>query len=587
MTAPEAVTMLARSDSNYGGIRRDRLPMGSAMSQSGAARLTSGSGKHARTAEPETGGVAAARYPLQRWVRSRWHLIAAQALTLAWHLGKYATYSAVPGHDAALPRGWYLWTDQSVYLRSLVAFLHGDLDPDKHFYPPLYALVGAPFYLVTKNHPWFLVDLATMLWSAHVFMRLAERYVPRAVALLLLVLTVLLNGYVLTAFVVPWTSTVTTAVVSTLVWLLMRAQDRPEAPGWRAALGFGAVAGLLFLARPLDAVFTGVLGLALLLTVHRRSAPSGARAPWIPGRPAVLATIGLAAGYAAGIVAFVGFNLTVYGHPLGDYGDVVAGGYAPGQAPFRAYSLVLDSQSLFLQPGSAMVDKYPWLLLSLVGIGLCAFRADSLLRPVALTVVAQACLYAPYVDLLPINNWRFGNVHYYKWMFPYLGLLAWLAVVWIGRLVLVAANDAGRRRTSMGLATVAALALLVPHAVVERQPLVPTVAVTPTTFGSSLPRPGTIVKVRFPRSRIDFLDLSPVSGGWTGVLMGGDALSLDGDRLRAGTDYRLLAAPGGVRVQLTTHRTASTMVVRLGPGLQVAPDMRAEVSTYRLVEWFQ
>lgn len=30
-----------------------------------------------------------------------------------------------------------------------------------------------------------------------------------------------------------------------------------------------------------------------------------------------------------------------------------------------------------------------------------------------------------YVDLLPTGLWRFANVHYFKWIFPLLGLFAW------------------------------------------------------------------------------------------------------------------------------------------------------------------
>lgn len=43
------------------------------------------------------------------------------------------------------------------------------------------------------------------------------------------------------------------------------------------------------------------------------------------------------------------------------------------------------------------------------------------LRPNLIVLIA-------YVDLLPTGLWRFNNVHYFKWIFPLLGLTAWLFV---------------------------------------------------------------------------------------------------------------------------------------------------------------
>ena len=70
----------------------------------------------------------------------------------AIYLAQYASWMSYWG---GIPL-WRDWADQGRYLASAKAFASLDFDPAQHFYPPLYALVAAPFVWLGSSQPFSL-----------------------------------------------------------------------------------------------------------------------------------------------------------------------------------------------------------------------------------------------------------------------------------------------------------------------------------------------------------------------------------------------------------------------------------------------
>src|SRR5262249_34903203 len=137
---------------------------------------------------------------------------------------------------------------------STLAFARGDLSPAPHLYPPLYALLAAPFSWVTPKHPFFAIDLAALLVTAGAFLAVARRRVGMGWASTLLWLSLLWFPEMYHQFVFPWTTVLSAAIISLLILALDRDAGLPGKDGPWVCFGFAAVALLLVPTRPLDAV---------------------------------------------------------------------------------------------------------------------------------------------------------------------------------------------------------------------------------------------------------------------------------------------------------------------------------------------
>lgn len=514
-----------------------------------------------------------------RLTRDRLIAVAPTAVALlavvAAYVVVYLTYDPVPGNSAELPRGWWGWWDQSQYLRSAAAFSRGDLGGAEHWYPPLYSLVAAPFCWLIPNHPFVLVDLAALAWSVWVFLQVAGRLAARWVGAALVIFAVVANPEGMLNWVIPWTSSAAAVIVSTLIWLLLRAMDAE--PSRFAPLAFGLVAGLLLLTRPLDVVAIGPLAVGYAAAVASHGRQEGALSRRISAW--VVAGVRMAAGVLAGLIAFLAYNYALFGSPRGGYlATAGANGYFPSQWFRKVASVFVDGQSVYLEPGSAMVQHYPWLLASLVGLCIVVCVGGPL-RWIALAVAMQFVLYLPYGDLTPTGLWLFHNVHYFKWTFPYLALLAWLAGVWSLRLI---RRPAGRESglVAMGLVAAVVVFALIPRITVT--------AVAADVVPSIKPsKAGTALRFDPVAGVADFVDVSCIAADRHDVLYGRFAVTATGRELRWVRDFRVLSRPGGIRLLFTEPTDVSRFRVRLPAGVAAAPCARATFSTYRVAPVFR
>src|SRR5262245_42859488 len=527
-----------------------------------------------RHPELNQGADIAVILPAYKRIADAFRIAVRQHLDLRWVMALiaviyvyiYFSLPYTPGNSFEYPLGWWGWFDQGEYLKAAHAILHGDLTQDKHIYPPLYPAVGAIFIKWSSGHPYFLPDLLCWLWFVFAFIRFADRYVPRWSGLVLLCGATIVNHEVLQNYVIPWTSTLSMALLATgilgLVWLQdVREGKRKQISGWQGIIVPFSL-GLLAPTRPVDAVIGAVLGLALLIGYWRARRNVAANLP-APGRFLPLAVISFAIGPALYFV----FNKVVFGNPLGGYiQSQRANGFFPVDLPEKFISLWLDGKTLYGEDNAGLTEHYPWLFLSLAGLVWALLRGDALLRVVALAIGLLFALYMPYGDLLPISLWRYKNIHYFKWTFPFLALFAWLLVKH--------ALEGWRRRE--GWALPVALLVAIPALLLS---LHLTINVKPIRMISE---PGQAIRFELPDSEVDFIDFKGLSGELAVVDLGESRILLDGRELRRFRDYRL--RPKGSELRLLFIRPVAGRSVELLPDRRLVrqdQQMAAQAGVYR------
>ena len=98
---------------------------------------------------------------------------------------------------------WHMWLDQSEYMRSALAFSSLSLASSEHRYPPLYALLAAPFTRLLPNDPFLVVDLISVCTCVYLLTILFRRDCGPVVAAVLGVLLLVGNRLIAEAFIVP------------------------------------------------------------------------------------------------------------------------------------------------------------------------------------------------------------------------------------------------------------------------------------------------------------------------------------------------------------------------------------------------
>lgn len=350
---------------------------------------------------PRTEGV-------QVWLRQQ-NFVAWGALLLALlYVADYLGYPALPGNNTHYPLGWWGWFDQSKFLESTQALARFDFSPMQHLYPFGYALLGAPFVRMMPEHPFFFVDLASLLIAYVGFISFASRcgIGPRWSAILF-ILAGAADPALFEQWVIPWN----TSPLAAVMWLLF-ATAAAHMEGERRPVFLGLLAAGVPILRPTDALIAGVPVLASLaadLAKHRL-------------RPRDVAVFTVAA--LVPLAAYGALHLAVYGPRPSDYMRAAGSiGFTLHNFGLKSYLILVDPRA-WIGGGEGLLRRCPWLILGFAGL-LTAFR-----RPVtamlSVALVVHGVLYLSYVDLLPTGFWRYMNVHYWTFTFPGFALLGFL-----------------------------------------------------------------------------------------------------------------------------------------------------------------
>ena len=507
--------------------------------------------------------------PLKEFKVPLWLTLSVAAIVYCFF---YFNDPALPGNSLAHPRGWWGWFDQGEYIKAAQAFVEGDFSPGKHTYPALYPAIGSIFLPWMPVHPFFFFNLLGLLAFAFVFMVFATRYVTQLEAFALLALSVYFNKTIIVNFSIPWTTTGTVLIYSITIYQLLRKSSPEHVPAsipieTIKAFVFSSVFSLLVILRPVDTGAAAIFYPAYLYFSFKSLRDTESK---VKVKALLCQAVALGAGLLIGLGLFLLFNLQVYGQVLGGYfkSTAVASGYFPFELPRKIFSLVFDAYTVFLEPRASLISHFPWLVLSIVGIFGCLIRGSAMLRVLAAAICLQFFLYAPYGDLIPNGVWRYYNIHYFKWMFPYLAFFAWLVLRWV---------FSGASTLKLSTPVFRAVAVLVAVAVL----LMPRYSVRPTS-PITLNKADAVGDISFSSNgdSIDFIDVQGLAGGFNEIYMGDHKLVADGKPMHRIKDFRLLPSPWGVRILF--NQTVHAKDFLLTPeGLNFAPGgLRLAASNY-------
>lgn len=458
-------------------------------------------------------------------------------LVAAGYLIAYAVHPVAPRSASPDASGWWGWHDQGRYLTSAKALARGDFSQDEHFYPPLYPALGALFLGWTGGHVFFALNLAAFLWFCFVFIRVSDQYLPRWGGVSVLLLALLVNWRVSENYVIPWNSILTDALTATgilaLVWLAEAERGvRSRVTGWQ--IGVAALClGLIVPTRPPDAVVGAIIGAGLVLGCRRLRHVAPGR---IPGAQA-LAISWLAC--ICGPLLLLGFNRMAVSAPTESYVVRHAGGYLPADLPEKFFSFWLDASALYGRPGVSLTECYPWLLVSLAGLLWILIRGDRTLRVVGFAMVALFVTYLPFAFIIPNALWKFMNIHYFKWTFPYFGLFA----VLLARDAVAAWRRGSGRLLPTSLLVVIPVFLLSIHLVVETREL----QIRRGNDGNG----GIVCEIPADMQSVEFIDFSGLRWERVQGRKNVRRVRIDGRELVSLTDFNLFRSDAGARLLFT------------------------------------
>lgn len=359
----------------------------------------------------------------------RWGAVALVATTVFIFLAAHSVYRGVPGIGEI--GGWRDWSDQGRYIEAARAWAIGDLTGARHWYPPGYALLAAPWLWVTPHDRFLIPNLASLIIAQFACAALARRLFPGNRFASLLGAGAFLVASVgtppgLRSWLVPWTTTPATALTLLALLAVLRLTERP---GMMRALLAGAAVGGITLFRPSDMVPVAIAS-ALVL------------APWLlrlPLRQAAGMAGSIILGSGAALAGAAGLVAVTNGFDSGYFGISARFGFEFRLLPLRWVTFVISGQPLFDGVGTerlegglrrGLAEVFPWIIPGIGGMAACwiggrAGRPHALL---AAWLAVHMALLLSYRDLHTLGFWLYSNYHYFKAAQPVLMLFALLLV---------------------------------------------------------------------------------------------------------------------------------------------------------------
>ena len=521
-----------------------------------------------RLAHP--GQVPAPCVPDASEVRHAWLIpLGLAGLTLALTAVFLVAHWHYPGLPAAVTEtgGWRLWADQSKYLEAARAWYEWDLSAARHWYPPGYPLLGAPFLRITPYDRFLLPDLGCLIASLLLCAALARRLFPEGrfaslwgAAAFLVASVGTMPG--LKSWLPPWTTTPAAALTFAAFVAVLRLAEHP---GIRRALLAGCAIGGITLFRPGDAV---PVALAAAVALAPRLLAMPIRASAGVAAASVLAAAAMAALTVGLIAATSGFGPGTY------YAESARFGFEFRLLPLHWVSLVISGQPIFdgvgtdrILPGlhHGLAEAFPWMIPGVGGVAACWLsRGDKRVYVLLATwLAAHLALFLSYRDLHIIGFWLFGNYHYFKVTQPVLLLFALVLAV---RLT----DRATRWRAALSSAAAIMLmfswrASLVP---------VPTQVEATTSGGIAIPGLGSADDAAIVRG----------IGTWNKLLYGKHVLTIDNAQFRNLYDFRLYPRSTDFLLIPVRPLPPHSGVLTVADGLRIEPDVAA-VKVHQTIEF--
>jgi hypothetical protein len=472
-------------------------------------------------------------------------------------------HSHYPGLPA--PRtetgGWDAWSDQSHYIEAARAWAHGNLSPALHWYPPGYALLGAPFLPLTPHDRFLLPDLACLIVSQFACAALGRRLFPEYRFARLLGAGAFLIASIgtfrgLVSWLIPWSTTPSAALTLVAFVAILRLAEQPCVS---RALAAGSAIGGITLFRPGDAVPVA-LAAAIALAPAMFAVPIRRAAGMVVA--AVLATGAWVAVTVAIIDATSGFGPGTY-YALSD-----KFGFEFRLLPLHWVTFMINARpdlggigTQRIEPGlhRGLCEVFPWIIPGVGGIAGCWFGAKE--RRVHVLLVSWLVLYLAlmlsYRDLHILGLWLYGNYHYFKVTQPIFLLYALVLVSRLGN------------RAICGRVVVTAVATVV-LAFGWRASLTPVSATLPPATQHSIAVP--------PLDRINEVAIVPGTDTWNGFYYGNHVLTLGGRVFHDPYDFRLYPRRRDFLLVPLRSLPSGSGTLTITPDLHIDPGTRARAA---------
>jgi hypothetical protein len=513
--------------------------------------------------------IVGARRPA-RWIAAPEHFAARFALLLLGITIAYAYAYYVnpwrPGAYPPNPDGWFVSWDQMNYRKSAQAFTELDFKNRRHFYPPLFPWLGAPFVRWIPNYTFLIPSLLCLFVYLYGVAKIGERYFGRVVTYgSLAVIFLLFPRLSIDQWVIPWTSSLVAALSSVLFLLFVRLATKPdpwaiETRADHAALyGFYLAYGAVFATRPLDVVILFPLAVIVAVGVL-----------WRLGVTAKAVGICLGIGAAGWIfpAIFMSVNYASFDDPFGGYMAFARAGtsFVLGVETFERFvSLWIDADGIYPGSGPSLSRYFPLLIPALLLCIIAVFRAPFVVRVIAALTVLQITVYVTFDDLSPANLFASNLTHYFKWATPWLAMIAvWQCIAFI------------KARSWVPLAAVAVLSISISAIRLDVVPI----EATPSQTG------GTITVSTPHAQRIDVLDM-PLSGGFPHGFST-HTITIDGNEIKRNPympgytpNVKGLPMPWGTRLFFIRGAVAQQITVTFPPPFQLASSRTASFGRYR------
>jgi hypothetical protein len=473
--------------------------------------------------------------------------LALTAVLVIFFLARYLGMGDLPGNSPH-PLGWWVWWDQSQYLKSAAAFAVGDLDPNQHWYPLGYPLLGALLFKIAPTHVFFFVNLASFTGFGVLLILLARQWGFSGWAGVAAMLTgAVLPSVLSEQYVIPWTTTPVTVLYAGFFLIYGRVVIDGVRPG-RLTL-MATLAAVVMTIRPVD-----ILALipALLHTTYQvvRLSRAGEEQRVLAIRSAVYSLI--AGGSLAGLYLLL--HIAIYGFGPSEYMRISSQlGFDLSIIPFRYFMIFSDPRDFFGK-GIGILERYP-----LVSIGLFSLVYVTLFWRGFFGITAAVwitfSIYLAYVDFLPSAIWHYKNIHYLKWTFPFLALLTFIVIDHLVR----------RKQIIKPLvAALVALPLVALNLSAEEQPSLPIQAID-----------SQMLRLAKTETSIAAIRFDGLGGDDHTAYFGHHTMTVDGVVLEHIRDFRLIPNSNGVYLVFNSPQSVQSMQLTLTSGMKIGPDLTA------------
>jgi hypothetical protein len=314
--------------------------------------------------------------------------------------------------------------------------------------------------------------------------------------------------------------------------------------GPRAVMLLAGLAAATWFVRPIDAVsFAPMLVWAVLrLPAWRQRMAWGA---------AGLGVIALALAMI-GVVNHAVFGTWRSPYEQAAFKMVGFFDYPFGQKLFWTF---VDARPFFGETDTALLGRYPWLLLALPGIFFWVKREGAAGAAAVATLLLNWLLYLGYNDFFPSSFYRFSLIHYVSWSFPPLFAAA------------AGACRAGWRERSVQVGAMLALGVLLLAGGLRLEERTLPAPATPGEV-KALPaaRP---LWVKFPGDSLELVT----------------KLRLDGRAMTEAADYQIPYVPSDLKLLLGEHAKGTKLGAPPAAGVEAIPVVGDYQWSWRWTGW--